>query len=108
MPIKKFVSKMSFIKSDLDTGRYTIRYRAIAPMRWPTRFIVPKNVPQAGRKLNSIRAQVEHTVGRLKAFGVLSTSSFRSVDYDWHGDLTQLVCRLVNLKFDLLPQHQEG
>lgn len=71
---------------------------------WPARFVVPKYVPQATRTLNSTRARVEHTVGRLKAFGAISTSSFRSNDYEWHGDITQLVCRLVNLKFDLVPE----
>jgi hypothetical protein len=65
---------------------------------WPSRFLVPKQ-HEAGRTLNTIRATVEHSVGRVKSFGVLSTSSFRSCDYEWHADLTQLVCRIVNHKF---------
>ena len=65
---------------------------------WPSRFVVPKH-HEAGRTLNSIRATVEHSVGRVKSFGILSTSAFRSTEYEWHGDLTQLVCRIINHKF---------
>jgi hypothetical protein len=65
---------------------------------WPTRFVVPKK-HAAGRTLNASRAAVEHSIGRLKVFSILSTSSYRSSDYKWHGDVTQLLCRLVNLKY---------
>ena len=51
---------------------------------------------ERSRRLDSVRSRIERRIGRLSTFRILSTT-YRSEDYDFHADVVDALCRIINL-----------